>query len=114
VTVDWVETNGQAAVLILRDGVPIELTIDASAQGIKEIMWFLRASQLAAISKPGQRVGMHYPPGPEQLIATYCEERFEYRIAQARIQKLQCAKKGTFALAYPLSRTVSESISASL
>jgi len=27
VTLDWVETNGQAAVLILRDGVPIGLTI---------------------------------------------------------------------------------------
>jgi hypothetical protein len=34
----WVETNGQATVLILRDGVPIGLTIDASAQGINEIM----------------------------------------------------------------------------
>jgi RNA polymerase sigma-70 factor, ECF subfamily len=54
VTLDWVETNGQAAVLILRDGVPIGLTIDASAQGINEIMWFLRPSKLAAISKSGQ------------------------------------------------------------
>ena len=51
VTLDWVETNGQAAVLMLRDGVPIGLTIDASAQGINEIMWFLRPSKLAAISK---------------------------------------------------------------
>ena len=54
VTLDWVETNGQAAVLILRDAVPIGLTIDASAQGINEIMWFLRPSKLAAISKPAQ------------------------------------------------------------
>ncbi|HEX8897035.1 MAG TPA: RNA polymerase sigma-70 factor [Terriglobales bacterium] len=54
VTLDWVETNGQAAILILRDGVPIGLTIDASAQGINEIMWFLRPSKLAAISKSGQ------------------------------------------------------------
>jgi RNA polymerase sigma factor (sigma-70 family) len=51
VTLEWVETNGQAAVLMLRDGVPIGLTIDASAQGINEIMWFLRPSKLAAISK---------------------------------------------------------------
>ena len=51
VTLHWVETNGQAAVLILRDGVPIGLTIDACAQGINEIMWFLRPSKLAAISK---------------------------------------------------------------
>jgi len=56
VTIDWVETNGQPAVLILRDGVPIGLAIDASAQGIDQIMWFLRPSKLAAISKPGQRL----------------------------------------------------------
>ncbi len=56
VALDWVETNGQAGVLILRDGVPIGLTVDASAQGINEIMWFLRPSKLSAISKSGQRV----------------------------------------------------------
>src|SRR6201993_1262097 len=56
VTLDWVDTNGQAAVLLLRDGVPIGLTIDASAQGINEIMWFLRPSKLAAISKSDQRL----------------------------------------------------------
>jgi len=51
VTLDWIETNGQAAVLVLRDGVPFGLTIDASEQGIDEIMWFLRPSKLAAISR---------------------------------------------------------------
>jgi hypothetical protein len=51
VTLDWVETNGQTTVLVLRDGVPFGLTIDASAQGIDEIMWFLRPSKLAAVSK---------------------------------------------------------------
>src|SRR5216683_1422092 len=56
VTIDWVETNGQPAVLILRDGVPIGVTIDASAQGINEIMWVLRPSKLAAISKSAQRL----------------------------------------------------------
>jgi RNA polymerase sigma-70 factor (ECF subfamily) len=55
VTLNWVETNGQATVLVLRDGVPFGLTIDASAQGIDEIMWFLRPSKLAAISKRSQR-----------------------------------------------------------
>jgi RNA polymerase sigma-70 factor (ECF subfamily) len=40
----------------LRDGIPIGLTIDASAQGINEIMWFLRPSKLAAISKSGPRL----------------------------------------------------------
>jgi len=55
VKLDWVETNGQAAVLISRDGVPIGLTIDASAQGINEIMWFLRPSKLAAMPRSSQK-----------------------------------------------------------
>lgn len=40
------------------------LTIDASAQGINEIMWFLRPSKLAAIAKSGQRSGERYAPEP--------------------------------------------------
>ena len=56
VTLAWVETNGQAAVLVSRDGVAVALTtIDASAQGIDQIVWILRPSKLAAISKSGQR-----------------------------------------------------------
>jgi len=52
VTLDWVEINGQAAVLVLRNGIPVMLgTIDASAEGIHEIMWFMRPSKLAAISR---------------------------------------------------------------
>ena len=52
VQVDWVETNGQTSVLVSRDGVAVTLgTIDASAQGIDQIMWFLRPSKLAAVSK---------------------------------------------------------------
>ncbi len=64
VTLDWVEANGQAAVLILRDGVPIGLTIDASAQGINEIMWFLRPSKLAGVSKSVQRLSDRDISGP--------------------------------------------------
>jgi RNA polymerase sigma-70 factor (ECF subfamily) len=64
VTLDWVETNGQTTVLVLRDGVPFGLTIDASAQGIDEIMWFLRPSKLAAVSRSGQSVAEGYPSGP--------------------------------------------------
>jgi hypothetical protein len=57
VTLAWVEANGQAAVLVSRDGVPVALTtIDASAQGIDQIVWILRPSKLAAISKSGQRL----------------------------------------------------------
>ena len=53
----WIETNGQAAVLVSRDDVPVALTtINASVQGIDQIMWFLRPSKLAAISKSGQRL----------------------------------------------------------
>jgi RNA polymerase sigma-70 factor (TIGR02957 family) len=65
VTLAWVEANGQAAVLVSRDGVAVAvMTIDASAQGIDQIMWFLRPSKLAAISKSGQGLGDSYTPGP--------------------------------------------------
>lgn len=50
-TLSLIETNGQAAVLMSRDGIPGALgTIDASAQGIDQIMWIMRPSKLAAIS----------------------------------------------------------------
>ena len=62
VTLNWVETNGQAAVLVLRDGVPFGLTIDASAQGINEIMWFLRPSKLTAVSTSVQRLDKRDAP----------------------------------------------------
>ena len=65
VTLAWVEINGQAAVLVSREGVPVALTtIDASAQGIDQIVWILRPSKLAAISKSGQRLSDGYAPGP--------------------------------------------------
>jgi RNA polymerase sigma-70 factor (ECF subfamily) len=52
ITVRRVETNGQASVLMSRDGVPVAFaTIEASSQGIDQIMWILRPSKLAAISK---------------------------------------------------------------
>ena len=47
----WVETNGQASVLLSRYGVAVALaTIDASTQGIDRIMWVMRPSKLTAIS----------------------------------------------------------------
>jgi RNA polymerase sigma-70 factor (TIGR02957 family) len=47
----WVETNGQASVLLSRYGVPVALaTIDASTLGIDRIMWVMRPSKLAAVS----------------------------------------------------------------
>jgi RNA polymerase sigma-70 factor (TIGR02957 family) len=58
VTLTSVEVNGQAGALVLRDGVPVALsTVDASAEGIDQIMWIMRPSKLAAISKTGQKSG---------------------------------------------------------
>lgn len=55
VNLDWVEANGQAAVLVSRDGVQVALTtIDASPQGIDQIVWIMRPSKLAAIAKSSQ------------------------------------------------------------
>jgi RNA polymerase sigma-70 factor, ECF subfamily len=52
ITLRWMETNGQSSVLLLRDDIPVALaTIDASAQGINQIMWIMRPSKLTAISK---------------------------------------------------------------
>ncbi|HST10314.1 MAG TPA: sigma-70 family RNA polymerase sigma factor [Terriglobales bacterium] len=64
VTLAWIETNGQAAVLVSREGVPVAITtIDASAQGIDQIVWILRPSKLAGISKSGQRLSEGHAPG---------------------------------------------------
>jgi RNA polymerase sigma-70 factor (TIGR02957 family) len=53
ITLRWIETNGQGSVLLSRDGIPVALaTIDASAQGIDQVMWILRPSKLAAILTP--------------------------------------------------------------
>ena len=52
VTLTLIEANGQPSVLISRDGVVITVTsIDASAQGIDQILWMMRPSKLAAISR---------------------------------------------------------------
>lgn len=57
ISLSWVEINGQAAVLVSRDGIPGALgTIDASAQGIDQIMWIMRPSKLGAISTAGLKV----------------------------------------------------------
>ncbi|WP_321477402.1 RNA polymerase sigma-70 factor [uncultured Paludibaculum sp.] len=52
VTVEWIEANGQACALQCRDGVPVGLsTIDASAEGIGQILWLMRPSKLAGVSR---------------------------------------------------------------
>jgi RNA polymerase sigma-70 factor (TIGR02957 family) len=55
VTLTWLQTNGQSSVLISRDGtIVIIVTIDASAQGIDQILWMMRPSKLTAIAKSQQ------------------------------------------------------------
>lgn len=57
-TLSWAETNGQASVLISRNGIAVALaTIDASAQGIDQIMWILRPSKLGAVSAAQPKIG---------------------------------------------------------
>lgn len=58
-TLTWVQTNGQASVLMSRDGISVALaTIHASVEGIDQVMWIMRPSKLSAISSmSGQRIG---------------------------------------------------------
>jgi RNA polymerase sigma-70 factor (TIGR02957 family) len=52
VTIEWVETNGQASALVLRNGVVTAVaTIEASAEGIFRILLMMRPSKLKAISR---------------------------------------------------------------
>lgn len=49
----WVETNGQASVLISRhDAITALVTIGASDQGIDRILWMMRPSKLARVTSP--------------------------------------------------------------
>jgi len=58
ITLTWVETNGHASVLMFRGNTPIAFaTIDASVQGIEQIMWIMRPSKLAAIPTAGKIQG---------------------------------------------------------
>ena len=62
-TLAFIENNGQAGLLMSRDGAPVSLAIvDASGKGIPQIVWIMRPSKLAAISKSVRQAG--YPPGP--------------------------------------------------
>jgi len=52
VTLTWIQTNGQSSILISREGAAVTVaTIDASEQGIGQILWMMRPSKLTAISK---------------------------------------------------------------
>jgi RNA polymerase sigma-70 factor (ECF subfamily) len=52
ITAEWVEANGQASVLMMRNGITVALiTVDASEEGIFRIMFMGRPSKLTAISR---------------------------------------------------------------
>ena len=52
VSIEWVETNGQASALVLRNrAVTAVATIEASAEGIFRILLMMRPSKLKAISR---------------------------------------------------------------
>ncbi|HEY9503878.1 MAG TPA: RNA polymerase sigma-70 factor [Pyrinomonadaceae bacterium] len=56
VTIEWIETNGQASALVLRNGaVTAVATIEASAEGIFRILLMMRPSKLKAILRPTQK-----------------------------------------------------------
>jgi RNA polymerase sigma-70 factor (ECF subfamily) len=51
-TFSWMQVNGQSSVLITRDGVIIALaTVDASPEGIGQIMWVMNPAKLTTISR---------------------------------------------------------------
>ena len=55
VTIEWIESNGQAGALVLRNGAAIGLaTIDASEEGIFRILLIMRPSKLLAISRSAE------------------------------------------------------------
>jgi RNA polymerase sigma-70 factor, ECF subfamily len=47
-TLTWLETNGQASVLVRRDGTAVALaSIEASAEGIERVYWMMNPEKLA-------------------------------------------------------------------
>jgi RNA polymerase sigma-70 factor (TIGR02957 family) len=55
VTIDWIETNGQASALVLRNGaVTAVATIEASEEGIFRVLLIMRPSKLAAIARSAE------------------------------------------------------------
>jgi RNA polymerase sigma-70 factor (ECF subfamily) len=52
VTIEWIETNGQASALVLLNGAVISLaTVEASDEGIFRVLLVMRPSKLSAISR---------------------------------------------------------------
>ena len=50
VSLSWIQANGQPCVVMSREGQIVTLaTVDASAEGIHQILWLMRPSKLGAI-----------------------------------------------------------------
>lgn len=65
VTLTWIEANGQVCAVLSRDGMIIAVvTIDASAQGINQIMWMMNPNKLGAISRSLPRLSGSDLSGP--------------------------------------------------
>ena len=65
VTLSPVEVNGQSALLMFRHGTPVALaTVDACEGGIHQIMWIMRPSKLASLSKSRPSVASASQQGP--------------------------------------------------
>ena len=55
VAIEWIETNGQASALVLRNGAVTALvTVEASEEGIFRVLLVMRPSKLAAISRSAE------------------------------------------------------------
>ena len=62
VTIEWIEANGQASALVLRNGAVISLaTVEASDEGIFRILLMMRPSKLNAISQPRSQSSSQTP-----------------------------------------------------
>lgn len=56
-TLAWTEANGQPSIIMYRGGTAVALAaVEASAQGINRIMWFMRPSKLTALAKSGENL----------------------------------------------------------
>ena len=51
VEVEWADVNGQAAALLSRDGEPFTvLTVNASGEGIDQVLWLMNPAKIATLS----------------------------------------------------------------
>ena len=57
-TLSWIETNGQASLLVERDGTPaVVLSVTASESGIDQILWVMAPEKIANVSQTEGRAG---------------------------------------------------------